>query len=571
MNSEEKPKANIPKAFLVYFGTAWLFIEAFNFVVQWYNLESSYLDIIIILVLFGLPSVLIHEWFNQQFTRKALMLHALNITLAITVVSFNQAFPDKINPTKLRLLEFKKNQKKLAQTINSIAILPLENMTNDTSQIYLVNGIHDEIISQMGIISGIRVVSRTSAMNYKDTQKRLNEIAGDLHVDAIIEGSVLPTEPDKIKVQLRLIGNMPDEIQLWSKSYELEKRKVLNLYATIAKNIATEINLALSPDEKEQLEETRTVDPKCYELYLRGKVNLAFLTLTSIENAEQYFLKSIEIDPDFGPSYAGLAGIWVARKQLYSETYPHNLTNPKIDAYIKKSFELDSMDAEVWRWYASKLAYDFDWQGCNQAMEKCLELNPSFAEAHAFYAHFLMMQNKWEEAWRQIIKAKELDPLNPLVKFFQDVMYIHSGNWDELNMKPPYMAPLMQFSMYADLGKSDSSILALKLTLEARGFDELSNNLAALYEETNDYKTSLNMVGDSLVSLGDSSSIQGPGLLLIYLYADNVEKSLSQLEKMYIVRDPDLPYFAIKGPHKKEWFMNHPRYIAIMKHINLME
>lgn len=331
MNPEvEKSKTDIRRIFLVYFGSAWVFIEAFNFIIDKYQLQSIYLDIIIIFVLFGLPATIIYEWFNRQFKGVALYVQLMNAALAITIVVFTVINPDKIDPTQLRLLKFNQNQRKLAQNIKSIAILPFANLTNDSSQIHLVNGMHEELIFKLGVLGGIRVVPRTSTLAYSNTQKSLTEISNDLNVDAIIEGSVLPANMNKVKIQLKLIGSMPEELQLWSKSYEVEKEKVLSIYSNVARAIVDEINLTLSPNEEKQLKKSRDVNPKAYELYVRGKVNLSFLTPQLVNSAEQDFINSLKLDPDFAPAYAGMAGIWVVRKQVPPYFDPE-ITDPKIE------------------------------------------------------------------------------------------------------------------------------------------------------------------------------------------------------------------------------------------------
>jgi adenylate cyclase len=446
-------------------------------------------------------------------------------------------------------------------TIHSLAILPFSNYTGDENQAFLVGGMHDALISEMGKVAAIRVVSRTSTLAFADTRKSISEIASDLDVDAIIEGSLLPASHNSIKIQLTLVSAMHEESQLWSKSYEFEKEKVLDLYNDITKTIAEELHVVLSPEESRRLKQSKTVNPQAYESYLRGRTSLSYLTPDAIASAEQHFLRATEIDSGFAPAYAGLAGIWVVRKQLMN--LDPRIADPKISEYINHSFRLDSTDAETWRWYASKLAYDYNWTGCLRALDRCLELNPNFAEARAFYAHYMMMQNNWNEAWKQIDLAVQLDPLNPLIKFFRQVMLMHSGRFEELQG-----LGFSPFPVYAVRQEYDSAISSLKALIKSNGVAGFDTFVDSIYEST-DFKTALNATADSLVSLSDSRPISLTLITLIYQNADNINQTLYWLEKMYIRRDPNLPYWAISGPLRKPWLLKEPRYIEIMERINL--
>ncbi len=446
--------------------------------------------------------------------------------------------------------------------IHSVAILPFSNHTGNDSQGFLVDGMHEALIGEMGKVSAIRVVSRTSMLSFANTQKSIHEIAEELNVDAIIEGSVLPANNNTIKIQLNLISALHEEFQLWTKSYELEKENVLDLYSSVVKTIADELNIVLLPEESQRLRQSRVVNPEAYENYLRGRVNLAFLRPDEVKSAEEHFLKAIEIDPEFAPAYAGLAGVWVVRKQLFNADA--KIVDPKISEYINQSFRLDSADAETWRWYAAKLGYEYDWTGAIYSLERCLELNPNFAEAHAFYAHYMMFQSQWKKAWHHIDLAVQLDPLNPLIKFFRQVMLMHSGKIDELRkVNGP-----VPFPIYAYEQKYDSAIASLKVQMLSYGLGEMNNFVDSIYSST-DFKTTLNLTADSLGALSKSRPVQLMLILLLYINAENVQQALYWLEQMYIRKDPNLPYFGIKGPLNKSWIQKEPRFIEIMERINL--
>ncbi len=159
---EKFKERKVGRTLAVYLGSAWVFIEAFNFLIDHFNWNAAVLNIVILLVIFGLPASVIYVWFQQKFTKRAIFLQVLNGLLAISVISFTLIRPDSINPTQLRLLKFKNNQQNLAEAIRSIAVLPFDNYTGDDSQDFLAFGMHDALISELGQLGAIRVVSKTS-------------------------------------------------------------------------------------------------------------------------------------------------------------------------------------------------------------------------------------------------------------------------------------------------------------------------------------------------------------------------------------------------------------------------
>ena len=226
------------------------------------------------------------------------------------MISYDLINPDSINPTQLRLLRFQDNQKKLAESIRSIAILPFSNYTGDSEKEFLSAGIHDALISAMGQVGAIRVIARTSTLSYANSEKTMQQIASELNVDAIIEGSLLSAD-EIIRVQIKLINPFPDELQLWSQAYEVSLDNLLNVYGKMTQSIAKEVNITLSPEEEVLLKKSKTVDPNAYEAYLKGKYSMGLLSQEGIQAAMGYFNQAIEIDPrksDAVPSTKGVLG-----------------------------------------------------------------------------------------------------------------------------------------------------------------------------------------------------------------------------------------------------------------------
>ncbi len=429
---------------------------------------------------------------------------------------------------------------------------------------------HFGLIGEMGQLGALQVISRTSTLSYANSEKTIKEIASELNVDAIVEASLLRAD-DQINIQFNLVDAYPEERQIWSKTYEITKENVVNLYSEVVKTVAKEINLKLTPQIKDLLDKEHSVNPEAYELYIKGRINMAFQTPEKIDLAEQNFLKSVEIDPLFAQAFGALSGIWIVKKQL--NLVSPKVADPKMEEYLAKAFELDSTDAEVWRWQASKLATtDFNWTASNKAFEKCLKLNPNFSEARAFYAHFLMIQNRWDEAWEQMNRAVELDPFSPLTQNFRGVLLLHQGRYDEyLSLFEPLdiseLGDIGLFMSYSLTKQYDRAIEHLKRLIRTSGQAEINTILEETYKSAG-FRAALNVTADALSKISEKPHLWSLTIMQLYLLAENREKSLYWLEKMYIRKDPNLPYYAIKGPGTKR-YQNEPRYIEIMERINL--
>ena len=560
--SLEKRK-HLGKILLAYSGAGWVIIQVLNFIVSQYKWPEAILDAFILLFIFGLPTAFIYALYGNSVTRKLKLAYGTNVFLAITIVGYYFIKPDNIFTNQIDFLKFKDYQKGIAQKIQSVAIRPFKNYTGDSLNNYLSYAIPDALITHLGSNSSLRVISKTSSLSESLNDESLQSIASKLKADAIIEGSLLSFD-DKIKVNVSLINAFPEELQLWAKDFEVSRQDILNIYSKITQQLSSQIGIPIDPKEKSKFNQDRVVDPKAYEAYQKGKISLPFLSPQSIPTAESYFTEAINIDPEFGPAYAGLAGVWIAYKQLLFK--PPDSTDSKIDFYLTRSFELDSMDAYAWSMYGASLGYKYDWNGCLKALEKSIEINPNFAEAYAMLAHYSMILNNWDRAWDHIDQALSLDPFNPLVIFFNRVMLMHSGKLHDPNQVPPFAS----LELNLKLKNEDAAILNLKDILknyDPNGFDKFIDET---YEKFG-LKETINLTAERLIAINESDSVFVPPthILSLYTAADNVEQSLFWLERMYFRKDPNLPYFAIKGPLNKPWLIEHPRYKELMKLINL--
>ncbi|MCK5702181.1 MAG: hypothetical protein KAI29_13545 [Cyclobacteriaceae bacterium] len=425
---ERSDKRNIIKTLLVYLGGAWVFIEAINFLIDKYDWNTTIVDVLIILVIFGLPALLIYTWYQQKITRKAIILQTINGILALAVITFTLASPDQLNPTQLRLLKFKDNQKQLAESIQSLVILPFDNFTGNDELGYFVSGMQSSLITDMGRIGALRVMCNTTSNSFKDTNKSVQQIASELDVDAAVEASVTCLGDDSICIQTRLIYAAGVEQQLWVKDYRIAKSQVLNFYNDLSKVISEEINIVLSPQEESMLADNRTVDPEAYDAYLMGKYFWEKLDPESVQKALEYFQLAIDLDPEWADPYAGLANAW-GLFGLFG-IMPKSVTVPNTYKFLNKALELDPNSAQAHYVKAINAVWqEFDWEQGEKAFLRSLELNPNDALCCMYYAHFLVCMRRSKEAVQQANLGLELDPMKPLVLGLYGVVMDSEGEY----------------------------------------------------------------------------------------------------------------------------------------------
>jgi eukaryotic-like serine/threonine-protein kinase len=292
--------------------------------------------------------------------------------------------------------------------IKSLLVLPLENLSHDPSQDYFADGMTDELIAKLSNISALRVISRTSAMHYKGLRKSLPQIARELHVEAVVEGSVLRSN-DRVRINARLI-QVPGEKQMWAEGYERDLRDILALQSDVASAIAKEIRIKIAPEENSQLARKATVDPEAYQFYLQGRASFSRFTPESLTRAVEYFNLAIARDPAFPLAYAGLADTYI---QLAGRLLPPHEVMPKARTAIERALELDPTLGEGHASLAQvKLFYEFDWQGARQEYRRALAMNPRSALIHQMNGLFLSAQGRSDEALGESARALDFDPVS---------------------------------------------------------------------------------------------------------------------------------------------------------------
>jgi serine/threonine-protein kinase len=314
-----------------------------------------------------------------------------------------------------------------APTIESLAVLPLENLSHNPDQEYFADGMTEALITELSKISALKVISRTSVMRYKDSDQPMPQIARALRVDGVVEGSVA-REGEQVRITVQLIHG-PSDRHVWAESYQRELRGILALQAEVAQAIASEIRVAITPVEQTRLASTRPVDPAAYELYVLGRHHWNQRTIHGFEQAVEALRKAVERDPGYAPAYAALANsyIMLGEQGGLSQTETRSLA----EAAIRSALEVDDGAAEAHAslgWW--KFHYEWNWAQAEQAFQRAIELNPGDALARSLYGRSLGFLGRFDEAVRELQRATELDPLSIPVNAYLGQVHLFAGRYD---------------------------------------------------------------------------------------------------------------------------------------------
>jgi serine/threonine protein kinase/tetratricopeptide (TPR) repeat protein len=319
-----------------------------------------------------------------------------------------------------------RRQAAVAGAIQSVAVLPLQNLSGDPSQDYFSDGMTDALITELSHIRKLRVISRTSVMQYKGTQRTLEDIARDLNVDAIVEGSVLRSD-GRVRISAKLIQTSVER-SLWADSYERDFSDVLALQSDVATAIARGIQVELSEPEASQLASSRPIVPQAYEAYLKGRYEIDKRTPEGINAAVRFYREAIAQDPTYAAAWAGLADAL-----LNTDTYqirPPAEVIPEAKAAAMKALELDDHLAEAHAALAAIRFYHLEWDGVESEFQRAIALNPGYATAIHWYALTLAATGRKQESITEIKLARDIDPRSLIINANVGWCYYLAGDQD---------------------------------------------------------------------------------------------------------------------------------------------
>jgi TolB-like protein/DNA-binding winged helix-turn-helix (wHTH) protein/Flp pilus assembly protein TadD len=420
--------------------------------------------------------------------------------------------------------------------IRSLAVLPFENLSGDPGQDYFADGMTDSLITSLAQVHALRVISRTSVMQYRRANKALPRIAEELDVDAVVEGTV-SRAGDRVRITAQLIQATTDR-HLWAQSYEREARDVMSLQREVAAAIAQAVEVKLQLEEK--LRMTRAagpVQPEAYEAYLKGRLYWSKRSPEASLKAVGYFQQAIERDPAYAPAYSGLSDTY--RAFDVQGLAPPRECMPKAEEAARKALALDDTLAEAHASLAGVLyRYDWDWEGAEREFRLSLELEPNYAEGHRAYAVYLMTVRRHEEALAEARRARELSPLSLVINTELGMALVRLGRYDEaleqlqktLEIDPKF-ARAYQTMAFAYEGKGDWP-RALELFEKRPGGGQGRSNawLGYAYGVTGRRKEALEILART-EKLSHEHYVTPQSFAIVHLGLGNRDQAMAWLER----------------------------------------
>jgi TolB-like protein/Tfp pilus assembly protein PilF len=434
--------------------------------------------------------------------------------------------------------------------IHSVAVLPLENLSRDPEQEYFADGMTEALITSLAKISALRVISRTTVMHYKGVRRPLPEIAREIGVQVVVEGTVLRSG-EKVRISVQLIETSSDT-HLWAESYERDLRDILRLQSEISRAVAQEIQAKLTPAERERLTRSRSVSPEAYELYLRGRHYWNMRNAQGFTKGAEYFLKAISVDPNYAAAYAGLAdcsgssGFW-------------GFTSPaegcgKAKAAATKSLEIEETAEAHTSLGWALIHYDFDFVQAEQHFQRSIELNPGYVTAHQWYAHCLGYSYRLDQSLERVKIALDIDPLSLNVNttyvgvlwFQRKFDYAIDQCKRALELSPNFaILRWLLGNLFQAKGMHAEAIAERQWAVEASGrapffLAELGDSHAAAGNRAEACR-----ILEELQELSRSKYVMAYWMALIYAGLKQIDSAFQSLERAYQEKSPALAFLRI--------------------------
>lgn len=569
----------------LYIVSAWLVLQVADILFPGLDIPPMAIRYVWVALILGFPVALLFGW-RYQITAAGIVRtlpaadgelaaglrlkpydFALLAALCVVVVAITAGMVRQIRDATSPLPESALGR---AVPPNSIAVLPLDNLTGDAEQAFFVEGLQDAIISALSQVSALRVTSRTSARQYRGASLSVRAIAGELGVAHVLEGSVLQVGAE-VRITVQLIDAATDML-VWASNYTRDVRDIVSLQGEIARNVAESVNVTLTPEEKARLTDSRPVDPAVYRDYLRGMFFLKQLTPESIPVGLRYLDDAIGADPREPLAYAGLA--------LGYNTIGHGVDAhgafPKAMAAARKALELDELSGEAWAALGeAQLYYEWNWAGAESSMERALQLSPSLDHLHAHYGYLLALRGDFDGAFREAETARDLSPLDPIWAGFAAWLYMTRGRWEDgiaaadecLTFAPGF--PLCLYALgqiHSAQGDHGEAVAAHERI--ARGQRFVYWSLGPSYALAGRLDEARAMVAEMAVNPTPRDELH---LALTYSAMGDIDEAVRWLEIAFESRSDWLPWIVLDNAYggSVEPMRGDPRFQALVARLNL--
>jgi TolB-like protein len=455
---------------------------------------------------------------------------------------------------------------------NSIAVLPLDNLSGDSDQEYFVSGMHDALITALTRVSGLKVISKTSTEQYRDSQKSLPDIGSELGVSKVIEGSVLRVD-DQVRITVQLIDAALNE-HIWSESYERSLINVLQLQSDVARAIANQVKVQLTPYEDAAFANSPQVNLEAYEYYLKGRFHWYRFAEGDLELALEYFQRAIDEDPGYALAYVGFADALATPAHL--GMMPTKQVFPAAKGFAKRAIELDPDLAEAHDFLARiHFVYDWDWDAAERGFRRSISLNSGYPDVHVVYSQFLGITNRREESLLEAQIGVDLDPLNPWFRMELAQRLAWFGRYDEafkeisavIDSQPDfYLAYEILWMIEHQQHRFDEALRAASRYFELIAEDEI----ASILRETGaDYIEVMQRAADLLESNSARPYVSNVEYARLRVYANDIDRAIEFLEEAYVYHESALVYATVDPQFRPVW--SSARYQDLLRKVNLRQ
>jgi TolB-like protein len=571
----------------LYIVGAWVVLQVADLAFESWEIASSALRYIWLGAILGFPIALVFGWryditahglvrtppadagtqIDLSLRRSDYLILALLVVVAIGV----------IYPLTIQIGDSRSPQQGFTQQefdVNSIAVLPLENLSGDPDQAYFVSGMQDALITGLSRISALKVTSKTSTLRFRGTTETLPIIAAQLGVAKLIEGSIFRVD-DRVRITVKLMNAVLDE-HIWSDSFERDVSDVMVLQNEVAQAIAQQVEVAISPEEQDQLESAKSINPAAYEAYLKGQFHWQRFTPQDTKLAAQYFQQAVNLDPDNALAHAGLATLCAVQAQM-------GMIRPQVAReqclpLIMKALDVGDNLPEAHFAYAGYVTWlSYNWEEGEAAFKRAIELNPSYAMAHLLYSHLLTLTGRIEEGTEQMRLAVELDPLNPFVRALHGVQLLMADDLQgAIRVTEEVLASTPGFGFghwtlvgaYHYLGEKDKVIAAVADAIRVFKGPEGALALEAVYVESGYVAAWLSRAPALEEAYRTDGLFTSPWLIgKYYELAGEAEKAIDWWELGYQITGPGVPYLGALT--KTPAIQSNPRFIKLLRDVKL--
>ena len=557
----ELKRRNVYKVAIAYGVVAWLLMQVASQIFPFFEIPNWGVRLVVLLLVIGFPVAIILAWAFEltpeglkrtevadELPRKSEQNRAwIYVVIIAGVVAAGLFFFGRYTSSK----------QGAEMSEKSIAVLPFENRSEDKTNAYFAEGVHDEILTRLSKIADLKVTSRTSTQHYKSAPKNLAEIAKQLGVAHVLEGSVQKSG-DEVRVNVQLIKAANDS-QVWAETFDRKLTDIFSVESDVAKAIADQLRAHITRQEEQVIAAKPTKNIEAYDAYLRGRYFWNKRTSDGIKHAIEHFQQSIERDPDFALGYVGLADSYIALT-FYNFVAPHEAM-PKAKESAIKALELDDTLAEAHASLAHVLMnYDWNWSAAEKEFKRSIELNPDYATAHEWYAiHYLTATGWLEEAVQEMKRALELEPASLVMNTFMGAALYYAGRYDEaidqcrrtVQMDPNFAVAHWHLGLaYEQKQVLDAATEEFKKAISLSGGSPLMRAALGHAYARSQKKHEANKMLDELNELSKQQYVSAYEVATIYVALGNNEQAFQLLEEAYGEHSFHLVYLNVSPQFK---------------------